>query len=74
MWHLFDYEENGTAKRIRSAMVADGENATDTAMSKTVGLPLGIEVAKLLMTGKIGARGVQIPITIPNFIIQYCLN
>ena len=65
MWHLFDYEENGTAKRIRSAMVADGENATDTAMSKTVGLPLGI-AAKLLMTGKIGARGVQIPIT-PEF-------
>ncbi len=65
MWHLFDYEENGVAKRIRSAMVADGENATDTAMSKTVGLPLGI-AAKLLMTGKVEARGVQIPIT-PEF-------
>lgn len=65
MWHLFDYEENGMAKRIRSAMVADGENATDTAMSKTVGLPLGI-AAKLLVTNKVEARGVQIPIT-PEF-------
>lgn len=65
MWHLFDYEEDGKTKRIRSAMVARGENAIDTAMSKTVGLPLGI-ATKLLMEGKIAARGVQIPIT-PEF-------
>ncbi len=65
MWHLFDYEEEGQTKRIRSAMVATGENASDTAMSKTVGLPLGI-ATKLLMEGKIEARGVQIPIT-PEF-------
>ncbi len=62
MWHLFDYIEGGQTKRIRSAMVATGENAVDTAMSKTVGLPLGI-ATKLLMEGKIEARGVQIPIT-----------
>jgi len=62
MWHLFDYIENGQVKRIRSAMVADGENATATAMAKTVGYPLAI-AAKLLLTGKIKARGVQIPIT-----------
>lgn len=65
MWHLFDYEEGGQTKRIRSAMVATGENAWDTAMSKTVGLPLGI-ATKLLMEGRIKARGVQIPIT-PEF-------
>ena len=62
MWHLFDYIEDGKTKRIRSAMVATGENAIDTAMSKTVGLPLGI-ATKLLMQGRIKARGVQIPIT-----------
>ena len=65
MWHLFDYEEGGQTKRISSAMIANGENAIDTAMSKTVGLPLGI-ATKLLMEGKIDARGVQIPI-IPEF-------
>ena len=65
MWHLFDYIENGQLKRIRSAMVADGENASITAMAKTVGLPLGI-AAKQLLTGKIQARGVHIPIT-PEF-------
>lgn len=65
MWHLFDYVENGQTKRISSAMVATGENAMDTAMSKTVGLPLGI-ATKLLIEGKVEARGVQIPIT-PEF-------
>ena len=65
MWHLFDYVEVGITKRIRSAMVATGENAIDTAMSKTVGLPLGI-ATKLLIQRKIEARGVQIPIT-PEF-------
>lgn len=65
MWHLFDYIEDGKIKRIRSAMVADGENSSATAMAKTVGYPLGI-AAKLLLTGKIKSRGVQIP-TSPEF-------
>lgn len=65
MWHLFDYIENGETKRIRSAMVANGENASETAMAKTVGLPLGV-ATKLLLQGKIEARGVVIPIT-PEF-------
>lgn len=65
MWHLFDYVEDGVTKRIRSAMVATGENARETAMSKTVGLPLGIAI-RLFSEGKIEARGVHIPIT-PEF-------
>lgn len=39
-----------------------GENDVDTAMSKSVGLPLGIFV-KLVMQGKITASGVHIPVT-----------
>lgn len=65
MWHLFDYKENGKMKRIRSAMVATGESASQSAMSKTVGLPLGIAI-KLFLSGKIASRGVQIPI-LPEF-------
>jgi saccharopine dehydrogenase-like NADP-dependent oxidoreductase len=65
MWHLFDYIDGDQHKQVRSAMVADGEDASITAMAKTVGLPLGI-ATKLLMQGKIEARGVQIPIT-PEF-------
>ncbi|GHE61577.1 MULTISPECIES: saccharopine dehydrogenase family protein [Roseivirga] len=62
MWHLFDYEEEGVTKRIRSAMVATGENARETAMSKTVGLPLAIAI-RLFSEGKIESRGVQVPIS-----------
>jgi saccharopine dehydrogenase (NADP+, L-glutamate forming) len=65
MWHLFDYKDGDKVKRVRSAMVTNGDNAVNTAMSKTVGLPMGI-ATKLLMQGKIKARGVQIPIT-PEF-------
>ncbi|GAB5527870.1 MAG: saccharopine dehydrogenase C-terminal domain-containing protein [Roseivirga sp.] len=65
MWHLFDYEDAGQVKRVRSAMVTNGDDAIDTAMAKTVGLPLGI-ATRLLLQGKIEARGVQIPIT-PEF-------
>ncbi len=65
MWHLFDSVDGDQVKRVRSAMVATGEDAIDTAMAKTVGLPLGI-ATRLLLEGKIEARGVQIPIT-PEF-------
>lgn len=65
MWHLFDYLDGDVHKQVRSAMVADGEDASITAMAKTVGLPLGI-ATRLLMQGKIESRGVQIPIT-PEF-------
>jgi saccharopine dehydrogenase (NADP+, L-glutamate forming) len=41
-----------------------GSNGTDTAMSRLVGLPLGIFV-KLLMLGKISTTGVNIP-TMPE--------
>lgn len=65
MWHLFDYLDGDVHKQVRSAMVADGEDASITAMAKTVGLPLGI-ATKLILQGKVKARGVQIPIT-PEF-------
>ena len=42
-------------------MKLTGENSQETAMSKTVGLPLGIFV-KLVLEGKISSRGVQIPV------------
>ncbi len=41
-------------------MVAVGDDAVNTAMSKTVGLPLAI-AAKLLLQGRIKVNGVQIP-------------
>jgi saccharopine dehydrogenase-like NADP-dependent oxidoreductase len=42
-------------------MVNIGEDQTYTAMSNTVGLPVGI-AAKLILLGKIDLRGVTLPI------------
>lgn len=61
MWHRFKYESEGKQKEIQAYLAATGENATLTAMAKTVGLPLGI-ATKLLAEGKLTSRGVQIPV------------
>jgi len=62
MWHRFRYRKNSSDHEIQATLVAVGEDSTRTAMAKTVGLPLGI-AARLVMEGKIGARGVVIPVT-----------
>ena len=60
MWHKFNYLDNGQPKEIQSHMVAVGDDAVNTAMSKTVGLPLAI-AAKLVLQGKLKTKGVHIP-------------
>lgn len=62
MQHEFEYSLKGQAKKITSSLVVKGEDQTYTAMAKTVGLPLAI-VSKLILQGKIKARGVTIPTT-----------
>jgi saccharopine dehydrogenase (NADP+, L-glutamate forming) len=61
MWHKFDFLQDGKPRQIQSHMVVKGNDRLDTAMSRTVGFPLGI-AAKLVLTGAITARGVQIPV------------
>ena len=61
MWHKFNFSQKGVDKEIRSHMVYIGKDSKFTAMSDTVGLPLGI-AAKLLLSGKIKDRGVKLPI------------
>jgi saccharopine dehydrogenase-like NADP-dependent oxidoreductase len=62
MQHLFGYEMDGEKHQIESSFVVLGENQTYTAMSKTVGLPVGIAAVNILK-GKIKTPGVQIPIS-----------
>jgi saccharopine dehydrogenase-like NADP-dependent oxidoreductase len=62
MWHRFVYEEKGVLKELQASLVATGNDSIYTAMAKTVGLPLGV-ATKLIMQGRIKARGVIIPIT-----------
>ena len=62
MWHKFDFMDGDKMRKIHSYMVVKGENAEDTAMAKTVGLPLGI-AAELILNNKITTKGVKIPIS-----------
>lgn len=61
MWHKFNFNDNGNARQVESSMVAVGDDDVNTAMSKTVGLPLAI-TAKLILQGKIDLKGVHVPI------------
>lgn len=61
MQHEFDYRQAGKDLTLISTLVLEGENGTDTAMSKLVGLPMGIFV-KHIMQGNIKTAGVQIPV------------
>ena len=61
MYHKFGYELNGERKQIDSNMVILGEDRIETAMAKTVGLPVAIAALKIL-NGEITTPGVQIPI------------
>lgn len=60
MWHKFKYLDHGTPREIQSHMVAEGDDSVNTAMSKTVGLPLAI-AARLILQGKIKTPGVHVP-------------
>ena len=62
MWHRFVYTQHGTKRALQAHLTATGYNAIETAMARTVGLPLGI-AACLLMDGVIATRGVAIPVS-----------
>ena len=64
MQHEIEYEISGEHRQVRSCLLVKGENSLQTAMAKTVGLPLCI-AARLILQGKITATGLQIP-TIPE--------
>ena len=62
MQHQFEYLLDGETKKINSSLVVFGDNQRDTAMAKTVGLPVAI-ATKLILNGEIKSIGVQIPTT-----------
>jgi saccharopine dehydrogenase-like NADP-dependent oxidoreductase len=61
MWHRFVFMLHDQKKEIQASLVSTGDDATYTAMAKTVGLPLGI-AAKLILQDKITSKGVVIPV------------
>lgn len=61
MYHKFGYILNGKRKQIDSKMVTIGKDQMNTAMAKTVGLPVAIATL-LILNNEITTPGVQIPI------------
>jgi saccharopine dehydrogenase-like NADP-dependent oxidoreductase len=61
MLHEIEYELENKKHKVESALTLTGENNHQTAMAKTVGLPLGI-AAKLILNGTINLKGLHIPV------------
>ena len=60
MQHQFEYKLEGDSKRINSSLLVYGDDSMNTAMAKTVGLPVGI-ATKLILNGDVKSKGVVIP-------------
>ena len=61
MQHLFEFELDGVSHSRTSSLAVLGDDATHTAMAKTVGLPLGMAVRRLVR-GEVTQRGVLLPL------------
>ncbi|MGB5982751.1 MAG: saccharopine dehydrogenase C-terminal domain-containing protein [Nonlabens sp.] len=61
MYHKFGYELHGERKQIDSTMVCLGDGKMETAMAKTVGLPLAMAALRIL-NKELTTPGVQIPL------------
>jgi len=61
--HVFEVDwADGKQETLKSILIAFGENSSESAMSKTVGYPLGI-AAQLILSGDISTRGVITPVS-----------
>jgi len=60
MWHKFIYRTKEKPILLTSSLVVTGDDPVNTAMAKTVGLPLGI-ATKMVLTGQIRLEGIHIP-------------
>lgn len=61
MYHKFGYIEHGERKQIDATMVNIGNDQVETAMARTVGLPVAMAALRIL-NGDITTPGVQLPI------------
>jgi saccharopine dehydrogenase-like NADP-dependent oxidoreductase len=60
MQHQFEYLIDDSTNVLHSSLIVFGDNQINTAMAKTVGLPVAISV-KLILSGAINSSGVKIP-------------
>ncbi len=62
MQHVFNYSINLNSYELKSSMVVTGDDHVNTAMAKTVGLPIFF-ACKLLLDKRLDKNGVQIPVS-----------
>ena len=62
MLHEIEYILEGESRFLKSSLAVIGDDNFNTAMAKTVGLPLGI-AAKLILNGSINLTGLQVPVS-----------
>jgi len=64
MQHVLKYRNKGSENEyeIRSSLIVKGDDASHTAMARTVGLPLA-SASALLLNNKISQRGVVVPVS-----------
>lgn len=62
MWHKIGFLKNGQKFVTESSMMVKGDDQENTAMAKTVGLPLAI-ATQMILEGKIKERGVMLPLS-----------
>jgi saccharopine dehydrogenase-like NADP-dependent oxidoreductase len=64
MQHVLKYRNKGSENEyeIRSSLILKGDDASHTAMARTVGLPLA-SASALLLNNKISQRGVVVPVS-----------
>lgn len=60
MQHRFEYDMEGEKHTLVSSMVVEGIDSIETAMARTVGLPVGI-ATRMILAGDIPLTGVHIP-------------
>ena len=58
--HIVEYEQDGKPMMMKSSLGITGVDARQTAMAKTVGLPLAV-TCKLFMENRFNKRGLLIP-------------
>lgn len=61
MWHHFRWSVEGQHQELQASLVVEGNDPTDTAMARTVGLPIAM-ACKLVLNDVIAERGVMLPL------------
>jgi saccharopine dehydrogenase (NADP+, L-glutamate forming) len=61
MQHIIDYEIDNTTQSKTSQLIVQGENNIETAMAKTVGLPLAY-ATEMMIENKINQKGIILPL------------